>query len=377
MEKNSKIWLSSPHLGVNESIYVKNAIDSNWIAPLGPYVDKFEETLSKISEVKFSAALSSGTAAIHLGLILLGIKKNDIVLCQSLTFSASANPIIYQSATPVFIDSEKNTWNICPNALEQAIQKYIKIGKKPKAIIVVHLYGMPAKMNELLGLSLKYEIPILEDAAEALGSKYYEKSVGGLGEIGVFSFNGNKIITTSSGGALVSNKEKYISDAKFLSAQAREDEVHYEHKSIGYNYRMSNILAAVGLGQLDILSLRVAERRANFDFYKSSLNDLKEIEFLDEPEGFYSNRWLTCILINSKFKNRQREHLRLKLLKFNIESRPVWKPMHMQPVFRKYDFVGSGISEGIFDKGLCLPSGSNLSISDLERVVEVIKLFFS
>ena len=377
MVNNSKIWLSSPHLGANESIYVQDALDSNWIAPLGPYVDKFEETLSKISEVKFSAALSSGTAAIHLGLILLGIKKNDIVLCQSLTFSATANPIIYQSATPVFIDSEENTWNICPNALEEAIQKYIKIGKKPKAIIVVHLYGMPAKMNELLGLSLKYEIPILEDAAEALGSKYYEKSVGGLGEIGVFSFNGNKIITASSGGALVSNKEKYISDAKFLSTQAREDEVHYEHKSIGYNYRMSNILAAIGLGQLDILSLRVSARRANFEFYKNALNDITEIEFLDEPDGFYSNRWLTSILINSKFENRQREHLRMNLLKFNIESRPVWKPMHMQPIFRKYDFVGSGISEGIFDKGLCLPSGSNLSISDLERVVEVIKLFFS
>lgn len=377
MIMNSKIWLSSPHLGTNESIYVQDAINSNWIAPLGPYVDKFEESLSKISEVSFSAALSSGTAAIHLGLILLGVKKDDIVLCQSFTFSASANPIIYQSATPVFIDSENSTWNICPDALESAILKYIKIGKKPKAIIAVHLYGMPAKMNELIELSIRYEIPILEDAAEALGSKYLGKSVGGLGEIGVFSFNGNKIITTSSGGALVSNKKQYVTSAKFLSTQARENEVHYEHKSIGYNYRMSNILAAIGLGQLDILTLRVSERRANFDYYRNVLSSITDIEFLDEPDGFYSNRWLTCILINSKSEQKQSERLRVKLLESNIESRPVWKPMHMQPIFRKYEFIGSGISEKIFDKGLCLPSGSNLDISDLERVTEAIKHFFN
>ncbi len=373
----NKIWLSSPHMGSNELEYVKKAFETNWIAPLGPFVDKFESDLAKITGVNNVAALSSGTSALHLALILLGVAENDIVLCQSMTFSASANPIKYQKATPVFIDSEYETWNICPKSLKEAILKYIGLGKKPKAIIVVDLYGMPAKFNEIIELSNEYQIPIIEDAAEALGSTYFGKACGSFGAFSILSFNGNKIITTSSGGALLSNNEDSIKEARNLATQARDHAPHYQHSKVGYNYRLSNVLAGIGIGQLEVLGERVKMRRRNFEFYKNAFSNIPGISFLDEPEGFYSNRWLTCILVDSKNTNGIRsEDLRLALDKENIESRPLWKPMHLQPVFSDTDFVGGDVCEQLFNNGLCLPSGSNLNEVDLKRVVRVIEQKF-
>lgn len=373
----NKIWLSSPHMGSNELEYVKKAFETNWIAPLGPFVDKFESDLAKITGVNNVAALSSGTSALHLALILLGVAENDIVLCQSMTFSASANPIKYQKATPVFIDSEYETWNICPKSLKEAILKYIGLGKKPKAIIVVDLYGMPAKFNEIIELSNAYQIPIIEDAAEALGSTYFGKACGSFGAFSILSFNGNKIITTSSGGALLSNNEDSIKEARHLATQARDHAPHYQHSKVGYNYRLSNVLAGIGIGQLEVLDERVKMRRRNFEFYKNAFSNIPGISFLDEPEGFYSNRWLTCILVDSKNTNGIRsEDLRLALDKENIESRPLWKPMHLQPVFSDTDFVGGDVCEKLFNNGLCLPSGSNLNEVDLNRVVRVIEQKF-
>jgi dTDP-4-amino-4,6-dideoxygalactose transaminase len=368
---NKKIWLSSPHIGNNEFKNVTKAFETNWIAPLGPFVDEFENKISEYTN-RNVAALNSGTSALHLALILLDVKKDDIVLCQSFTFSATTNPIIYQSATPVFIDSEIDTWNMCPNALEYAIIKYIKLGKHPKAIIPVHLYGMPAKMKEIMSLSEKYGIPIIEDAAEALGSKYFNIPCGTFGEMAVLSFNGNKIITTSGGGALLSNNVNLINKAKFLATQARDPAPHYQHTHIGYNYRLSNVLAAIGVGQLDVLNERVLARRSNFDYYKKGLNNKEGIIFLDEKEGFYSNRWLTCITVNSKQNKYNREDIRLLLENDNIESRPLWKPMHLQPIFNKYDYIGGDVAENLFENGLCLPSGSNLITEDLDRVIEII-----
>jgi len=366
-----KIWLSSPHMGGNEKKYVLDAIQSNWISPLGPYVTKMESELAKYIKCDDVALLNSGTAAIHLALKLLGVSQGDIVLCQSMTFSASANPILYEKAIPVFIDSEEETWNICPLATEVAIKKYISLNKKPKAIIVVHLYGMPAKMAELTKLSNKYEIPIIEDAAEALGSNINNKMCGSFSEFGVLSFNGNKIITTSGGGALLSNNVLAIQKARFLASQAKDPAPHYEHSAIGYNYRLSNISAAIGVGQLEVLNNRVLARRANFDFYKDNLSSIEGIKFNMEPEGFYSNRWLSCITLDSnKFSPDQ---LRLGLEKQNIESRPLWKPMHLQPIFREFDFIGGSVSENLFNNGLCLPSGSNLNNIDRERVLKTIK----
>jgi dTDP-4-amino-4,6-dideoxygalactose transaminase len=366
-----KIWLSSPHMGGNEKKYVLDAIQSNWISPLGPYVTKMESDLAKYIKCDDVALLNSGTAAIHLALKLLEVAQGDIVLCQSMTFSASANPILYEKAIPVFIDSEEETWNICPLAAEEAIKKYISLNKKPKAIIVVHLYGMPAKMEELTKLSNKYEIPIIEDAAEALGSNINNKMCGSFSEFGVLSFNGNKIITTSGGGALLSNNVLAIQKARFLASQAKDPAPHYEHSAIGYNYRLSNISAAIGVGQLEVLNNRVLARRANFDFYKDNLSSIEGIKFNMEPEGFYSNRWLSCITLDSnKFSPDQ---LRLGLEKQNIESRPLWKPMHLQPIFREFDFIGGSVSENLFNKGLCLPSGSNLNNIDRERVLKTIK----
>jgi dTDP-4-amino-4,6-dideoxygalactose transaminase len=364
-----KIWLSSPHMGGNEMKYVQEAYETNWIAPLGPNVDHFEKDIINYTGVKSATALSSGTAAIHLALIMLGVKSNDEVLCSSFTFSASANPILYQKAIPIFIDSELDTWNMCPILLEKAITARIAKGKKPKAIILVHLYGMPAKMDEILAISAKFEIPIIEDSAEALGSTFQGKALGTLGDIGIYSFNGNKIITTSGGGALVSNDKKYCNKALFLATQARDKADHYQHSEIGYNYRMSNILAGIGRGQMEVLDNRIAARRSNFEFYKANLA-ATDTEFLQEPEGYFSNRWLTCILTKS-FK--QRENIRLNLEKENIEARPLWKPMHQQPIFKHYPNFTNGISENLFEKGLCLPSGSNLSEDDLNRVVSAIK----
>ncbi len=364
-----KIWLSSPHLSGEEQKYVKEAFDTNWVAPLGPNVNGFEKEICDYTGAKSCSVLSSGTAAIHLALIILGIKEGDEVLCSTFTFSATVNPIRYEKAIPIFIDSEKDTWNMCPELLEKAILDRIANGTKPKAIVIVHLYGMPSKMNELMAVSRKYNIPIIEDAAEAIGSTFDGKAMGTFGEIGVYSFNGNKIITTSGGGAMVSNEEEYCKKATFLATQARDQAPHYQHSHIGYNYRMSNICAGIGRGQMEVLNERVTARRRNFEFYKKKLEGIKEISFVNEPEGFYSNRWLTAILTDSY---DTREKIRISLENEQIESRPLWKPMHMQPIFLTYPAYLNDVSENLFERGLCLPSGSNLTSNDLERVVRAI-----
>ncbi len=357
-------------MGGNEQNYVAEAFATNWIAPLGPNVNAFEQAITDyIKEDTHVAALSSGTAAIHLGLELLGVSSGDEVLCQSFTFSASANPVMYCGAIPIFIDSERDTWNMSPTLLEEAIMNRIANGKKPKAIISVHLYGMPYKIDEIRTIADRYGIPIIEDSAEALGSRYKGIKCSSFGDIGILSFNGNKIITTSGGGALVTKKEALKKRAVFLATQARDNAPHYQHSSVGYNYRMSNVLAGIGRGQMEVIDDRVAARRANFDFYTSKLGHLNAIEFLEEPEGYFSNRWLSCILTPSY---EVREKIRLALLECDIESRPLWKPMHMQPVFEKYMNFTDGTSEDLFNRGLCLPSGSNLIKEDLQRIVDII-----
>ncbi|MCF7560767.1 aminotransferase class I/II-fold pyridoxal phosphate-dependent enzyme [Sabulilitoribacter multivorans] len=370
MLTKTKIYLSSPHMGGSERKFVADAFDTNWVAPLGPNVDGFENDLKNyLGNEKYVAALSSGTAAIHLALELLNVSKGDEVLCQSFTFSASANPILYLGATPIFIDSEADTWNMCPELLEIAIKDRLEKNNKPKAIIAVHLYGMPYKANEINAIAKKYDIPVVEDSAEALGSTYFDKLCGTLSDIGILSFNGNKIITTSGGGALITSSRALKDKAVFLSTQARDNAPHYEHSSVGYNYRMSNVLAGIGRGQMEVLDERVCARRKNYNFYKTNLSKYKNIEFLEEPQGFFSNRWITCIKTDSY---ALREKLRLALLQDDIESRPLWKPMHMQPVFNGYLHFTNGISEDLFEKGLCLPSGSNLSEGDLNRVLNII-----
>ena len=367
----NKIWLSSPHMSDLEQQYVQQAFDTNWIAPLGPNVTGFEGDIScYLGKNVAVTALSSGTAAIHLGLILLGVGVGDEVLCQSFTFSASANPILYLGAAPVFVDSEKDTWNISPELLEKAIVERLKAGKKPKAIIAVHLYGMPYKVEDIQKIGQKYEIPILEDSAEALGSSYHGVKCGNFGDIAVLSFNGNKIITTSGGGALLAKDKKITDKALYLATQARDNAVHYQHSEIGYNYRLSNVLAGIGRGQMQVLEDRVSARRNNYKFYRTELGSIETISFLEEPYGLYSNRWLSCIL-TPNFEVR--EKIRLELEKQNIESRPLWKPMHSQPVFKnKLSFV-NGVSDDLFKRGLCLPSGSNLSTEDLKRTTDIIK----
>ena len=349
--------------------YVNEAYNNNWIAPLGPNVDALEKDIAKLIDSKHVAVLSSGTAAIHLALIMLNIKPDDEVICSTFTFSASANPICYLKAIPVFVDSEKDTWNMCPDLLEKTIKDRMKRGKKPKVIILVHLYGMPAKMDEIMYVASKYNITIIEDAAEALGSKYKSKFLGTFGDMGIFSFNGNKIITTSGGGALITKNKKYYTKAIFLSTQARDDAPHYQHSQIGYNYRMSNILAGIGIGQLKVLHQRVLERRTVYERYVERLYKFDDLTFFDEPKDFFSNRWLTCMITKS---NDQRERIRLNLEKENIESRPLWKPMHLQPVFKKYPSYLNGVSEHLFNKGLCLPSGSNLSIKDQNKIIDIV-----
>ena len=374
----SKIYLSSPHMGGNEQVYVQEAFDTNWVAPLGPNVTGFETAIENyLGEGIRVAALSSGTASLHLALILLGVEKGDEVLCQSMTFSASANPIVYQGATPVFVDSEKETWNICPEALEEAIKDRIEKGKKPKAIIAVHLYGMPYKVDELKAISKKYNIPIIEDSAEALGSHYKGQKCGTFGDISILSFNGNKIITTSGGGALVTSSEAIKQKAIFLATQARDEATHYQHSKIGYNYRLSNICAGIGRGQMEVLDQRVIERRKNHEFYVDAFSNIKGVSVFTEPSpDYFSNHWLTCILFDSKKASFTSEALRLALEKENIESRPLWKPMHLQPVFKKAPFYGKHrVSETLFLQGLCLPSGSNLTIEDLQRINMVIQQF--
>lgn len=372
----TKIWLSSPHMGGNEQKYVKEAFDSNWVAPLGPNVNGFESDIKEyLGENVEVAALSAGTAALHLALILLGVEKGDEVLCQSMTFSASANPIAYQGATPVFVDSEPDTWNMCPNALEDAIKDRIAKGKKPKAIVAVHLYGMPYKHREIRELADKYEIPIVEDSAEALGSKYGDKNCGTLGDLSILSFNGNKIITTSGGGALVAHSKKMKDKAVFLSTQARDAAPHYQHSHIGYNYRMSNIVAGIGRGQMEVLDTRVAQRRSNHDFYMNLFENYGEVKVFTEPSEVYcSNHWLSAITFEGGKGYDSREKMRVTLNDdYNIETRPLWKPMHLQPIFQDAPYYGGRVSEFLFEKGLCLPSGSNLTDDDRGRIERAIK----
>ena len=376
---NEKIWLSSPHMGGNELKYIHEAFDANWVAPLGPNVNGFEgdiESFLKEEDIKV-AALSAGTAALHLALIECGVGHGDEVICQSMTFSASANPIAYQGAIPVFVDSEPDTWNMCPKQLREAIRDRFSKGKKPRAIVVVHLYGMPAKMDEILAVAKEFGIPVIEDAAEALGSTYKGKACGTFGRFGVLSFNGNKIITTSGGGALVCHSQEDKDKAVFLSTQARDDAPHYQHSHIGYNYRMSNICAGIGRGQIEVLADRVAARRDMQDFYVNLFEGIDGVRIFSEPSAdYFSNHWLSAIVIDPIVVGKTREDLRLTFLEDNIESRPLWKPMHLQPVFAGSPYYGAKVAETLFDNGLCLPSGSNLTDAERERIRAVIERFF-
>jgi len=374
---NKRIYLSLSEQSGFEQEYIQKALQTNWITSGGPNVDEFESVLENyLDDGSFVSALNSGTSAIHLALVLLGVKEGDEIICQSMTFSASANPILYQGAIPIFVDSELDTWNICPEYLEAAIKDRIIKGKKPKAIIAVHLYGNPYKVDEIHAIADKYDIPIIEDSAEALGSSHKGKKCGSFGDFGVFSFNGNKIITTSSGGALITNSKELKEKAIFYATQSKDDAVHYQHSQIGYNYRMSNICAGVGLGQMKILDKNVDSRRKINSFYKEIFRDIEGVDVFDSiNESYFSNYWLSTILVEP-YKNRNKESLRLALENANIESRPLWKPMHLQPIFEKYPYYGDKIAENLFEKGLCLPSGSNLSIEDEKRIREVIVDFF-
>lgn len=376
----SKIWLSSPHMGGTEQKYVNEAFETNWVAPLGPNVTGFEQDIENyLGQNTHVAALSSGTAALHLGLILLGVKAGDEVICQSFTFSASANPIMYQGATPVFVDSERQTWNMCPMALDEAIQDRIAKGKKPKAIIAVHLYGMPFNANDLRLVADRYEIPILEDSAEALGSTFQGRKCGTFGDLSILSFNGNKIITTSGGGAIVANNQVQKDKAVFLATQARDNAPHYQHSEVGYNYRLSNICAGIGRGQMEVLDKHIALRREMNNFYQKYFSDIEGVTVFSEPSSDYlSNHWLSAVTIDPSMtvNGLNRENVRLALEAQNIESRPLWKPMHMQPVFEKYAYYGGRVSEELFETGLCLPSGSNLTSDDRERISATFDQFY-
>jgi dTDP-4-amino-4,6-dideoxygalactose transaminase len=376
---NSKIWLSSPHMGGSEQKFVQEAFDSNWVAPLGPNVNGLEEDLENyLGSQTFVGALSSGTAAIHLGLILLGVQVGDEVICQSMTFSASANPILYLGAIPVFIDSEIETWNICPIALEEAIIDRISKGKKPKAIIAVHLYGVPYKIDDVRTVADKYGIPILEDSAEALGSSYKGQKCGTFGDIGVLSFNGNKIITTSGGGAIVTATKKLKDRAVFYATQSRDNAPHYQHSEIGYNYRMSNISAGIGRGQMEVLDEHVALRRKMNNFYVDLFGTIDSVAVFTVPnDDYFANYWLSAIVVDpNSGAGINREALRLAFEVANIECRPLWKPMHLQPIFEKYPYYGSAVAETLFANGLCLPSGSNLTDEERDRIATVVQNFF-
>ena len=374
----NKIWLSSPHMGGTEMSYMQEAYDSNWIAPLGPNVTAFEEALEKyVKEEAVVACLASGTSALHLALIMAGVTSRDTVLCQSFTFSASANPIRYQGAKPIFIDSEITTWNMCPIALEKAIRDQIVQGKKPKAIIVVHLYGMPAKIEEICTIANSYGIILIEDAAEALGSTFEGKKCGTFGDFGILSFNGNKIITTSGGGALVCKNEESKKRAIYLATQARDVAAHFQHSEVGYNYRMSNVLAGIGRGQMEVLDKHIGLRRANQQFYKKIFSEVPGITVFEEPNtAYFSNHWLSTITIDIAKTGFSREDLRLSLWEDIIESRPLWKPMHLQPVFKDCAYYGEQIAETLFENGLCLPSGSNLTEEDRMRIENSIRKLF-
>lgn len=372
---NKRIWLSLAHMSGREQDFIQEAFDTNWVVPLGPNVDAFEKDLENyVGGNRHVVALSAGTAALHLGLVLLNVEAGDEVICQSFTFSASANPIKYQGAIPVFVDSEKDTWNMDPDLLEEAIKDRIrKTGKLPKAIIPVHLYGMPAKMDEIREVANHYEIPILEDAAEALGSEYKGRKCGTFGEFGALSFNGNKIITTSGGGALICRTEEEAKRVKFFATQARENFPYYQHEHIGYNYRMSNICAGIGRGQMTVLDEHIARRREIHSLYVKGLKELEGVYVMQNPStDFDSNFWLTCILVDSKIAGFTSEDIRLHLAEENIETRPLWKPMHLQPVFADAPAYVNGVSESLFNIGLCLPSGSLLSDEDINNVINAI-----
>ena len=375
---NNKIWLSPPHLAGNELEFIQDAFQKNWITSIGENIDIFEKLLEDyLSEEKHVSLFNSCTSAIHLALILLGIKNDDEVISQTMTFCGSTNPIAYCGAIPVFIDSEKDTWNMCPKALREAIVDRTAKGNKPKAIIVVHLYGMPAKMDEINAIAKEFDIPVIEDAAEALGSKYKNVACGTFGRFGVLSFNGNKIITTSGGGALVCNTQEDKDKAVFLATQARDNAPHYQHSHIGYNYRMSNITAGIGRGQMEVLPSRVEARRAMNKFYQDLFADIDGVTVFVEPSSdYYSNHWLSAILVDSKVAGKTREELRLALLEDDIESRPLWKPMHMQPIFANSPYYGTNVSEELFENGLCLPSGSNLTDEERARIYKKIKEVF-
>lgn len=372
-----RIWLSLAEMGGEEQKFIQEAFGTNWVVPLGPNVNGFEADLEKYIDGKGRkvVALSAGTAAIHLALVMLGVQRDDEVICQSFTFSASANPIMYQGAKPVFVDSEPDTWNMCPKALREAIEDRIgQTGKKPKAIIPVHLYGMPAKMEEIKAIADEYDIPVVEDAAEAIGSEYKGKKCGTFGNYGALSFNGNKMITTSGGGALVCPGEEEAKRVMFFATQARDNAPHYQHSHIGYNYRLSNICAGIGRGQMLVLEDHIAKRQRNHRIYMELLSSVKGVTVMDNPsKDFNSNFWLTCIVVAPEEAGFTREDIRLALEADNIESRPLWKPMHLQPVFAGCPFYGNGVSEKLFDNGLCLPSGSSLKKEDLERVCHVIE----
>lgn len=371
-----RIWLSLAHMSGNEQEFIREAFDTNWVVPLGPNVNGFEQDLAAfLGKRRHVVALSAGTAAIHLGLLQLGVENGDEVICQSFTFAASANPITYLGGKPVFVDSEPDSWNMSPVFLEEAIKdRIVRTGKKPKAIIPVHLYGMPARMDRIMAIAAEYEIPVLEDAAEALGSEYKGRKCGTFGEFACLSFNGNKMITTSGGGALVCRTEEEAGRTMFFATQARDNAPHYQHSHIGYNYRMSNICAGIGRGQMTVLEKHIARRREINRLYRKLLSDMPGISFQTDPtEDFESNYWLSCILIDSKETGFSREDLRLRMEKENIETRPLWKPMHLQPVFANCPFYGDGTSEALFDIGLCLPSGSSLADADIVRVAEICK----
>ncbi len=364
---NKKIYLSSPHMSDEgyEMQYIQEAFDTNWIAPLGKNVNEFEKEFAAIVDAKSAAALSSGTAAIHMALRAVGVGAGDIVFCPTLTFSATANPIIYQDAIPVFIDSDYETWNMSPSALEEAFEKY-----RPKAVLVVHLYGLSANMDKILEICKKHNVPLIEDAAESLGTYYKGKHTGTFGEFGIFSFNGNKIITTSGGGMLVSGNEERIAKVRFWATQARDAARHYQHSELGFNYRMSNIVAGIGRGQLKVLEKRVQKKKEIFDFYKRELGKLDGIEFMPINKWNEPNYWLSCIMLRGKVRPLD---IMETLERENIESRPIWKPMHMQPYFEKYDFIGTHISEKLFENGLCLPSDTKMTNKNLYKVVDIIK----
>ncbi|TGE17582.1 DegT/DnrJ/EryC1/StrS family aminotransferase [Hymenobacter elongatus] len=372
-----RIFLSPPHLGRHELNYVHKAIEDNWVAPAGPNLAGFEQDICQYTGAGHCVALSSGTAAIHLGLILLGVGPGDEVLCPSFTFVATANPIVYQGATPVFVDSEATTWNMCPARLREAIEDRLLLGKRPKALILVHLYGMPSQLEPLLAIAESYGIPVLEDAAEALGSRYNNRRLGTFGAVGVFSFNGNKIITTSGGGALVTHHADWAEKARFLATQAKDPAPYYQHSETGYNYRLSNILAGIGRGQMGLIESRVKARREIYAWYQKNLKDLPALQFgPTEPALGVSNRWLTTLTLDSTHTALTPEQVRLHLETHNIESRPLWKPLHQQPLFAQAPMYGGEVSTDLFVRGLCLPSGSALTDADLRRVAGALREMF-